>query len=204
MNAQALPRVGLQRLGDHDRSEIRPADADVHDVGDGLARVARPRARADRRRELLHVREDAIHVGHHVATVDDDGTIRAIAKRDVQDRAVLRDVDLLAGEHPARPTREIRLRRERAQQRHRLVRHAILREIEEQILEAQRQLLEAFRIVREEVAQVHRCDGGVMCGESFPGGRLSERVHARTLLFARRRRQGDQRERAVRARGAAA
>ena len=38
MHAQSRLAIGLERLGDHDRPEVRAADADVDDVGDRLAR----------------------------------------------------------------------------------------------------------------------------------------------------------------------
>jgi hypothetical protein len=52
MGVQALLRVGLERLGDHDRPEVGAADADVDEVGDRLAGVALPFAGADRLRRI--------------------------------------------------------------------------------------------------------------------------------------------------------
>jgi hypothetical protein len=45
------------------------------------------------------VREDGVDLGHDVLAIDEDGAVGAVAQRDVEDGAVLGDVDLLAGEH---------------------------------------------------------------------------------------------------------
>ena len=87
--------VRPEGLGDHDGPEVAAADANVHDVGDGLARVALPRAAAHLLGEHAHVRQHAVDVGHDVAAVDQDGRVGAVAQRHVQDRAVLR-----AARHP--------------------------------------------------------------------------------------------------------
>src|SRR5207253_2446932 len=55
MNVEARLPVWLEGFGDHDGSEVGAADADVDDVGDGLASVALPGAAADRLREFPHM-----------------------------------------------------------------------------------------------------------------------------------------------------
>ena len=50
-----------------------------------------------------HLVEDGVDLGHHVLAVDDDRRTSRRAQRDVQDRSLLRDVDLLAAEHRVDP-----------------------------------------------------------------------------------------------------
>ena len=66
---------------------------------DALAGVAVPRAGADRVGEGGHLVEDGVDFGHDVFAVDEDGFGFGRAQSDVEDGAVLGDVDLLAGEH---------------------------------------------------------------------------------------------------------
>ena len=49
----------------------------------------------------------AHHLRHHVLAVDEDRPVGGVAQRDVQHRAVLGVVDLLAGEHPFAPPLDV-------------------------------------------------------------------------------------------------
>ena len=118
--------------------EVRAADADVDDVGDRLAGVARPRAAADRLAELAHVREHRVHLRHHVLAVDEDRPVRAVAQRDVQDGAVLGGVDLLAAEHLLGPPLQVGLLARCSSRADRLVGDAVLGVVEQDVVEAQR------------------------------------------------------------------
>lgn len=91
--------VGLQRFGDHQRAQIGATDADVDHVGDLFAGAAAPHAGDDHVGELLHVGQFGAHIGHHVLVVHQDGIRAAVAQGRVEDGAVLRDVNVLAGEH---------------------------------------------------------------------------------------------------------
>ena len=51
------PRIGMQGFRDHDRAEVRAADANIHHVRDGLAGVALPGAVTDCIHESLHLLE---------------------------------------------------------------------------------------------------------------------------------------------------
>ena len=61
-----------QRLVRHDRPEVGAADADVHDVADRLAGMARPLARADALGERGHAVEHLVDVRDDVTAVDDE------------------------------------------------------------------------------------------------------------------------------------
>ena len=96
---QVALAVVLQRLVGHDRAEVGAADADVDDVADALAGVALPLAAADAVGEGGHLVEHRVHRGDDVFAVDDDRLALGSAQGDVQDGAVLGDVDLVAAEH---------------------------------------------------------------------------------------------------------
>ena len=94
-------RVGVvaQRVVDHHRAEVGAADADVDDGGDLLAGRARPLAAAQPVGEIAHPVQHLVHVGHDVLAVDGQLDALGLPQRGVQDRAVLRGVDVHAGEH---------------------------------------------------------------------------------------------------------
>ena len=68
-----------------------------------------------------HLVEHRVDLGHDVLAVDDDRRVARRAQRDVQHRAVLGDVDLLAAEHGVDALAQARLLGELQQQPHRLV-----------------------------------------------------------------------------------
>ncbi len=76
------------------------------------------------------------------------------AQRDVQHRAVLGDVDLLAAEHRVDPRAQPAFLGELDQQRERLVGDAVLRVVEVEARRLGRQALAALRVVGEELAQM--------------------------------------------------
>ena len=94
------PAVMTQRLVGHHRAEVGAADADIDDVADALAGVAR--ASAPLRtcsRESRHALEHRVHLGHDVDAVDQDPLARRRPQGDVQDGALLGHIDFLAAEH---------------------------------------------------------------------------------------------------------
>ena len=121
--------VGRERFAHHARTEVGTADTDINDVGNRLAGIALPFARAYARAERLHLIEYAIDVGHDVFSVDVYGRVATIAQRGVQYGAAFGDIDFLAGEHSLGFFLDLRLFRERDEQIERLFRYAILGEI---------------------------------------------------------------------------
>ena len=96
---EVATRVVAQRFVGHDGPEVGAADADVDDVLDRLAGVALPLTGAHATGEGTHLVQDLVDLGHDVDAVDDERRVLGHAQRDVQDRAVLGDVDVLAAEH---------------------------------------------------------------------------------------------------------
>ena len=73
-----------------------------------------------------------VHLGDHVDPVDDERAVARHPQRDVQHGTVLRDVDVLAGEHRVAPLRHAALLGERDEQAQRLVGDPVLRVVEEE------------------------------------------------------------------------
>ena len=88
-----------QRAIGHFRSQIGPADADIHHVADTFAGMADEGAAAQARRESGHRVEHLVDSRHHIGAVDLDARSARRAQRHVQHRAAFRGVDLLAGVH---------------------------------------------------------------------------------------------------------
>ena len=109
--------VVAQRLVRHHRPEVRAADADVDHVADRLAGVALPLAAAHPVGERGHPVEDLVHLLDDVDAVDDQRALARHPQRDVQHRAVLGDVDVLAAEHRLAALGEPALLGERDEQR---------------------------------------------------------------------------------------
>src|SRR3546814_19743675 len=79
--------------------------------------------------------------------------VGAVAQGGVQHRAALRHVDLLAAEHGLACALDIGGARQGQQLVQRLRQDEVLRIIEQQVVEPQRETLEALRVFGEEVAQ---------------------------------------------------
>ena len=164
----------FQCLGDHDRAEVRAANADVGNVGDGLAGVALPRAAADFVTKHRHLLQHAIDLGHHVFTVHKNRAIGSIAQRDVQHGAVLGEVDLLPREHLLRPPRHVRLQRQVEEEPHGFVGHAVFRVIEEDVTSLGGELFKAPRVGCEQLPQVQWRDRLAVFLQRLPGGRFGQ------------------------------
>ena len=166
-----------ERAAGHPRAEIRPADADVHDVGDPLAGVAAPFPRTHRFGEAFHRIELAFDAGAHGVIDLADRRLPRISQQGVQHRAVFGGVDARAREHRACPLRHPGLDRERTEQAHRLSDHPVPGVVEQDPARAQRKVLEPIRVALEEIAHVQRLDQRVMRGESAPRGGIGEIRH---------------------------
>ena len=159
-----------QRFIGHDRPEVGAADADVDDVPDRLAGVPLPLARADAVGEGGHPVEDGVHLRDDVDAVDDERLPSWHAQRDVEDGAVLGDVDAVAAEHRLGPLAQAGLLGELQEEAERLVGDAVLRVVEVQASPLRRQPLAARRVVGEQVAQVEVAYLRVVLLQRLPGG----------------------------------
>src|SRR5262249_9452736 len=102
-------------------------------------------------------------------------------QRDVEDGAVLRDVDVLAAEHRVAPLGDALLVGELDKELQRLVGDPVLRVVEEEPGAFCDQALTAAGVLGEELAQMPFADRGVMLLQGLPGRLLPElrfRAHA--------------------------
>ena len=180
MRVEPFLRVGFERLGHHDRTEIGAADTDVDKVGDRLARVTFPLSRADRVGECLHVLKHGVDFRHHVLAIDHDRAIGAVAQRNMEHGSVLGNVDLLSAEHFFCPAGDVAVDRQVAKQFQRLFGDAVLGKIKKEPLEFKREFLEAIRVLREEIAHLGVTRFGVVVFEILPGRRRCQ-AHNRSL-----------------------
>lgn len=154
---EALLAVRLERLGDHDGAEVGPADTDVDDGVDRLAGVALPLAGADLVREGGHAVQDALDlVGAGLVDLE---LVADVAECDVEDGAVLRGVDVLAGEHLVASLLDASLLGELDQGRKDVVVDQVLGKVEQDVdvlvrrVVLARELFEPLRVRGEQVLQ---------------------------------------------------
>ncbi len=99
------------------------------------------------------MRQNGVDGGHDIGAVDDDRPVRPVAQRDMQDGAVLRGVDRLAGEHALAQAGDIGGLGQGNEQADGLVGYPVLGIIEREIAEAQGKPRKALRIVGKQIAQ---------------------------------------------------
>jgi hypothetical protein len=66
MNPQALLSIGLKRLGDHQRTEIRTADTDVDHITNRQAAITEPSAAMHLRAKTPHLLQNTSHLRHDI------------------------------------------------------------------------------------------------------------------------------------------
>mmetsp|Transcript_41489 Transcript_41489/g.111062 ORF Transcript_41489/g.111062 Transcript_41489/m.111062 type:complete len:486 (+) Transcript_41489:360-1817(+) len=150
--------VVLERLGDHNRTQVRPADADVDDVGEALAREAHALAAPNLIDEDANLGKHRVDLWHNVGTVNEDRGVGAIAERDVEHGPVLSDVDFVAAEHSLDLVLQSRLLSESDEERHGVLGDAILGVVEQDVLELDGEGVEAGRVLLEESPHVELLD----------------------------------------------
>ena len=95
-----------------------------------------------------------MHVGNRVLAVHGQGVGRGAAQRGMQDGAVLGDVDVLARKHAVAQVRHARLLGEREQVVQQRGAHEVLRQVDVQVGGLEGELLRAFGVIREHLAQI--------------------------------------------------
>ena len=99
VHLQISASKGLEGFRDHDGSEVRTSDADVHDVGNRLALVAFPRSGADLLGKVLHMLTGGLHLRHQVFALDDQGLIGRATESDMKDSTIFSKIDFIAAKH---------------------------------------------------------------------------------------------------------
>ena len=165
---QPVLREGLQRLVDHDRSEVAAADADVHDSLDLLPGHAGPLTGAHRVREVVDALQRLVDVRVDLLAVDLERRRGALGatERGVEHRAVLGGVEVGTGEHGVSALLDADLAGELLEQLHGLGGDQVLREVDAEIRSGTAEALGTLRIGIEPLAQgagdleVVRLEGG--------------------------------------------
>lgn len=165
------------RLAHHQRTEIGAADADAHDVGDGLMRVAQPVARAHRVGEARHAVEHSGDLGHDVLAADPYGRIGRAAQGHVQHGPVLGGVDRLAAEHGGDALGCLGLAGELQEQGEGLVGDAVLRVVEDEAVALQPIAFGALRVGVEQFAHRPVARAGEVLPQRAPGRELRQDGH---------------------------
>ena len=130
--------------------------------------MALPLAAADAVGEAGHLVEHRVHVGDDVLPVHDDRGVPRRAQGDMQDRAVLGDVDPVAPEHGVDPLAQAAFPGQLQEEPQRVVGDAVLRVVEEEAGGLDCQTLAAFGILREQRAEMDVPDLFVVGDERFP------------------------------------
>ena len=162
--------IGSQRQGRHRRPEVGTADADVDDVAELVGGDAADFAGADLVGEAEELLQRRVHLGDDVHPAGADVGVLRRTQRDMQDGAVLGDVDRLAGEHRVAQRNDLGLLGERQKQLHRLDHDAVLGIVEGQIAEREREALKAPGIDGEEIAEMRIAQRFAMRAERLQGG----------------------------------
>ena len=120
-----------QCLVRHDRPQVGAPDADVDHVADTLAGMPLPLTTADAITEGRHLVEHGVDRGHDIFAVGLDHFVLWGAQSHVQNRTLLRDVDLFPTEHGIDPLAQAGFLRQLQQKFQRLFGNSVLGIIEE-------------------------------------------------------------------------
>jgi len=120
-----------------------------------------------------------VHLAHDVGAVDDQRALARHAKRHVQHRPVLGDVDVVAAKHRVAMLLELAAAGQIDEQPERLVGDAVLRPVGVPAGSLAAEPLAPRRILREQLAQVDVLQAGVVRLERAIGGQAAQpRCHA--------------------------
>ncbi len=181
VQAQIAVAILGQRLGGHDDAEVRAPDADIDDVGEGLAGMAMDAAAVNSFDEAAHLLQAGAHFRHDILTIDGDRPVGAVTQSDVQYRALLSAVDFLAGEHRVDASTQAASFSELQQSIQRRLIDQLPREIEQQIeITAAREIAGARRVRGEQISQMSSTQLICRCREPLPFRKLSEVAHGRS------------------------
>ena len=140
---------------------------------------ARPRAVADLLGERAGPPEHLVDLGHDVLAVDLDHRARRRPQRHVQHRAVLGDVDPLAGEHGVAAGLDAGDVGDGQQRGHHVVVDALLGVVDAQVTDVQQVALGPAGIGGEQLPEVGRLRGGQQGRPLRRGRDVGAEVHRR-------------------------
>ena len=91
--------IRTQGFGHHVRTQIRTADTDIDNIGNGFAGITFPFTRNNPFTEGFHFCQYIVYIRHHVFAVHQNRTVGTVAQSGVQYGAVFRAVDFFTFEH---------------------------------------------------------------------------------------------------------
>ena len=143
-----------KRFVRHDRPEIGAADADIDDITDAFAGVTFPLAAADALAEGRHLVQHGMDSRNYVLAVGLDHFTLRSSQGHVQDRALLRDVDLLSAKHGVDALAQAGLVRQLQQQLQRFVGDAVLGIVEKYANSFGGKTFASLRVIGEQFAEM--------------------------------------------------
>ena len=177
MDVEAGFFIGLERFGDHHRAEIRAADADVDDIRDRFAGVAKPCAVAHPLGEFAHVCQHAPYFGHDILAIDQHRFAGAVAQGSVQHGAAFGEVDGFAREHFFCPVGQFYFTGQLQQERQCFRRNEIFRIIEQYFPLHERETGKALIVVMKQIAQMLPREAFLVRLKGLPGRGTGEIGH---------------------------
>ena len=175
--------IRLQRFGDHHRTKIGTADADVHHITDFLARKSKPLARTNQMRERFHVFENSANFWHHVLAIDANRIISLIAESGMQDGAFFRRVDFFSREKFLAHRIKSGSRQKSAKLRHHVFVDQVLGIVQENSAGLGTELFGTLRVFCKHLAHIPDLRFRRFRSESFPFKRFRQFRH-RVILSA--------------------
>ncbi len=164
----------LKGFVSHDGAEIGAADADVDHIPDALAGVAFPVTATNAVRKPGHPVEDFVDLGHDIFAVHVDHGVPGRAESNVQDCAVLGEVDLFTAEHGINSRAKSAFCGQLQQQLQSGLGNAVFGVVKEQARCFGSEPFATFAVFGEKVSQLKGFDLFGMIDQQFPGGTFCE------------------------------
>ena len=151
MRPQCGGTEGSQRSSNHQRTQIRSTNADVHDVGERPAGTAPGCTVAHVVCHIAHALENGANLRHHILAINHNWPLRAIAQGRMQHGASFGDIDSPAFKHGRNLGGNAGFVGQIYQQPARLRRHWILRIVEQNPTSFDQESFRALRVLRKQI-----------------------------------------------------
>src|SRR5216683_4286854 len=153
-------------------TQVGAANTDVNDIAHALAGIPSPGAAPHAVREVCHLIQHCVYLGYHVLTIDEDCFLLWGAQSHMEDRAILRNVNLVPQKHSLDAFAQARILSQCQEQPQRLIRDAVLRVVQVDASGFEREALAAPRVISEERSEVKVPNLLVMFLERLPARAL--------------------------------
>ena len=168
MRLHARTMASPQGFAHHRRTEVRTADADVHDVAQGAPTVSAQLSPMERVAEGAHPIPHTAHLRHHVPPCVGVGPLPAMAQGAVERGAVFGEIDILSAQQRLHVCGYVQRARVGEQELDALRAHPLFREVDEQPAGFEAEAGVSLRITREQVVDARTMHLAPMFDETFP------------------------------------